>query len=317
MTLSDEAHADQPTTRQQWHRLFGLMLEDQFYGSPYRVEVEVDVSRQTQLLDVVVVEHAKNQAWPEADNLPDGLENLKAYNLITFKSHHEALNDWAVKELIGYYVNYRKQISPKNKLIAQQDFGLYAVCNHYPQTLKKFLRPGPAEGLYELDWGSDTLRVIVLSQISLEPKNDLWQLFSHQRQQVELACRRYHPHHQEQGTAVIWRIVEAYQLEFPDMAYTFEQFTKEFVADHLNMLSADEVLKRYSPDERLKDLSPDERLKDLSPDERLKDLSPDEVLRRFSPDARLKNLSPDEIADHLSPEALQRLLERVEQRKKN
>ena len=68
------------------------------------------------------------------------------------------------------------------------------------------------------------------------------------------------------------------------MAYTFEQFTKEFVADHLNLLSPDEVLKRFSPDERLKDLSPDERLKDLS---------------------------PDEIADHLSPESLQRLLERV------
>jgi hypothetical protein len=59
------------------------------------------------------------------------------------------------------------------------------------------------------------------------------------------------------------------------MAYTFEQFTKEFVADHLNLLSPDEVLKRFSPDERLKDLS------------------------------------PDEIADHLSPESLQRLLERV------
>ncbi|MDT8407804.1 MAG: hypothetical protein RQ715_11190 [Methylococcales bacterium] len=257
------------------------MLEDRFYGSPYRVEVEVDVSRQTQLLDVVVVEQEKNQAWPEADALPDGLESLKAHNLITFKSHHESLNDWAVKELIGYYVNYRKQISPKNKLIAQHDLGLYAVCHRYPQNLKPFLRPGPAEGTYELDWGSDTIRVIVLSHMSLEPKNDVWQLFSHQRQQVELACRRYHPHRQEQGTAVIRRIVEAYQLEFPDIAYTFEQFAKEFVADHLNMLSPDEVLQRYSPDERLKDLS------------------------------------PDEIADHLSPEALQRLLEGLEQRKQS
>lgn len=51
------------------------------------------------------------------------------------------------------------------------------------------------------------------------------------------------------------------------MAYTFEQFTKEFVADHLNLLSPDEVLKRYSPDEVLKRFSPDERIKDLSPDE--------------------------------------------------
>ncbi len=143
--------------------------------------------------------------------------------------------------------------------------------------------------MYQLHWGSDTIRVIVLSQISSAPKNDLWQLFSHRRPQVELACRRYHPHHQEQGTAVIRRIVEAYQLEFPDMAYTFEQFTKEFVADHLNLLSADEVLKRFSADQKLKGLSPDEKLKDLS---------------------------PDDIVDHLSPEALERLLERLEQRNK-
>jgi hypothetical protein len=73
------------------------------------------------------------------------------------------------------------------------------------------------------------------------------------------------------------------------MAYTFEQFAKEFVADHLNLLSPDEVLKRYSPDE---------------------------VLKRYSSDERLKDLSPDDIVDHLSPEALQHLLERLEQRKK-
>ena len=298
MTATKLPDQDPPNSRQQWHRLFGLMLQDQFYGSPYRVEVEVDVSRQAQLLDVVIVEQEAPNHWSDADLLPDGLESLKAHNLITFKSHHESLNDWAIKELIGYYVNYRKQISPKNKLIAQHDFGLYAVCHRYPQKLSDYLHPGAVPGIYELKWGIDIIRVIILSQMSLEPKNDLWQLFSHQRSQVELACRRYHPHHQEQGFAVLRRIVEAYQLEFPDMAYTFEQFAKEFVADHLNLLSPDEVLKRYSSDERLKDLSPDD------------------VLKRYSPDEVLKRYSPDDIVDHLSPEALQHLLERLEQRKK-
>jgi hypothetical protein len=43
MTATQNTKIDNPTTRQQWHRLFGLILEDQFYGSPYRVEVEVDL----------------------------------------------------------------------------------------------------------------------------------------------------------------------------------------------------------------------------------------------------------------------------------
>jgi hypothetical protein len=281
MTSTPNTSIDNPSVRQQWHRLFGLILEDQFYGSPYRVEVEVDLARQAQFLDVVVVEQEKDQPWPEADMLPDGLEGLKPHNLITFKSYHESFTDWTVKELIGHYVNYRKQISPVNKLIPQQHFGLYAISNHYPKNLAHFLITTNLAGVYQLNWGSDVVRLIVLSQIGPEPKNDLWRLFSHQREQVELACQRYHPHDQNRGTVVIQRLIEAYKLEYPDMAYTFEQFTKEFVADHLNLLSSDEVLKRYSPDERLKDLS------------------------------------PDEIADHLSPEALQRLLERLEQRKQN
>ena len=260
------------------------MLEDQFYGSPYKVEVEVDLARQAQFLDVVVVEQQQIQPWPEAVQLPDGLEQLKPYNLITFKSYHESFNDWAVKELIGHYVNYRKQVSDK-KLISQSSFRLYAVSNHHPNTLAQFLTPTDKSGVYDLTWGSDTIRLIVLSQIGPEPKNDLWHLFSHQREQVTQACQRYQPHHQQKGYAVIRRLTEQYQLEFPDMAYTFEQFTKEFVADHLNMLSADEVLQRYSPDE---------------------------VLQRYSPDERLKNLSPDEIANHLSPEALQQLLARLQ-----
>jgi hypothetical protein len=210
--------------------------------------------------------------------------------------------------LIGHYVNYRKQISPKNQLIPQAQFGLYAVSNRYPQKLTQFLRPTGIAGVYQLNWGSDSIRLIVLTQIGPEPKNDLWHLFSHQRDQVERACRRYHPHDQTRGTLVLQRLIEAYQLEYPDMAYTFEQFSKEFVAEHLNLLTPDEVLKRFPADEVLKRFSADEKLKDLSADERLKDLSADE---------RLKDLSPDDLVDHLSPDVLQRLLERIEQQKKN
>jgi len=42
-----------------------------------------------------------------AEPMREGLEELAAHNLITFKSHQEALDDWALKELTGHYVNYR------------------------------------------------------------------------------------------------------------------------------------------------------------------------------------------------------------------
>ena len=71
-----------------WHRLFGLLLTDLFSDSPFIVEIEADLSVQQQLLDVVIVRRGRGRF---SGRLPDGLEELRAHNLITFKSHREAL----------------------------------------------------------------------------------------------------------------------------------------------------------------------------------------------------------------------------------
>ena len=92
-----------------WHRLFGLVLIDFFTGSPFDVEVEKDLSKKEQRLDIVIVRKRPGRL---RGRLPDGLDNLAAHNLISFKSHQQALDDWALKELTGHYVNYRKQVSP-------------------------------------------------------------------------------------------------------------------------------------------------------------------------------------------------------------
>src|SRR5712671_4065038 len=97
-----------------WHRHFGLILADFFTGSPYEVELEKDLSKQQQLLDVVIL---RKRPGEFTERLPDGLDNLTTHNLITFKSHHEALDDWALKELTGHYVNYRKQVADADKTL--------------------------------------------------------------------------------------------------------------------------------------------------------------------------------------------------------
>src|SRR5919201_6771425 len=108
-----------------WHRLFGLLLTDFFTGLPFTVEVERDLSEQQQFLDVVIVRRGRGRMDVR---LPDGLDDLLAHNLITFKSHQEALDGWAMKELVGHYVAYRKLISPSpSELLPEDRFGLYAV----------------------------------------------------------------------------------------------------------------------------------------------------------------------------------------------
>jgi hypothetical protein len=71
-----------------WHRLFGLLLMDFFTGSPYEVETEIDLSLDQQFLGVVIVRKTKGKL---KDRPPDGLDDLVAPNLISFKSHHEPL----------------------------------------------------------------------------------------------------------------------------------------------------------------------------------------------------------------------------------
>src|SRR5947209_8280606 len=143
--------ADKRDVLRDWHRLFGLLLTDFFSGSPFVVEVERDLSVQQQLLDVVIVRRGRGRF---AGRLPDGLDGLLAHNLITFKSHREALDGWAMKELVGHYVAYRKLVSPSpSGLLAEDQFGLYAVTARYPHNLSGQVPWQRLQaGVYDYQW---------------------------------------------------------------------------------------------------------------------------------------------------------------------
>src|SRR5262245_26958958 len=158
MTVEREALRD-------WHRLFGLLLTDFFTGLPFVVEVERDLSEQQQFLDVVIVRRGRGRA---RIRLPDGLDDLAAHNLITFKSHHEALDAWAMKELIGHYVAYRKLASPSpSELLPEEQFRLYAICARFPENLAGQVPWQQRQvGVYHCRWATDAVRVVVAGQLA-------------------------------------------------------------------------------------------------------------------------------------------------------
>src|SRR5437016_810384 len=65
------------TSPTNWHRLFGMLLTDFFTDSPFTVELEKDLSRMKQLLDVVVLRRGPGRFTLA---LPDGLDNLATHN---------------------------------------------------------------------------------------------------------------------------------------------------------------------------------------------------------------------------------------------
>jgi len=251
-----------------WHRLFGLFLIDFFTNSPYEVELEKDLSIKQQWLDVVVL---RKMPGILQRRLPDGLDGLADHNLLTYKSLHEPLDAWAIKELLGHYVNYRKQVGPSmNDLMPESHFKLYAVCTRFPKKLAQqsaqplaLHRISP--GVYDMVWGTDTIRLIVLSKIPAGEHNAIWRLFSAKSESVIQARDQYQMHQPEIST-IVQNLFEIYQQEKIDMSYTIQDYQRDYVRDHLDLLTADDRLKNLTADEVLKRYSADDLVDNLSPD---------------------------------------------------
>ncbi len=276
------------------HRLFGLSWTDFFQGTDVSVEPEMDLSLKQQFVDLVLI---RKGSGPIPRPLPDGFEDLALHNLITFKSHREALDGWALCELIGHYVNYRKQVSPSlDALLPESNFRLFAVCVRYPHNL---MQQGGFKqvraGIYEATYPGVTIQVIVVHQLPQVEHNAMLHLFSARADQLRYGKEHYQPRSRETST-LLYELFRAYQ-EDPDMASQLEEFVRQ---------SIDELLKKLPPQKRLEGLSPEERLEGLPPEKRLEGLSPEKRLEGLSPEERLEGLSPEEL--RAAMEAVQRRL---------
>ena len=279
---------NQKSTMTNWHRIFGLILKDFFLNSPFEVELEKDLSFKRQMLDVVILRKKDGEIKGE---LPDGLENMADHNLLSYKSLHEPFDDWVLKELTGHYVNYRKQMSPSfNNLLPEEQFRLYGISTRFPKKLAAQTKLEQiSQGVYNIIRATDNIRIIVLSELAEKNSNIIWHLFSGNSEKIKFAAGKYKPNSSDMST-VICKLFENYRLEGVNMPYTMEDFKKDFVKEHLSVLSPDEILEKFSPDDRLKGLSSNDRLKGLSSNDRLKGLSPND---------RLKGLSAEEIKAYL------------------
>jgi len=107
-----------------------------------------------------------------------------------------SLDEWTVEELVGHYVNYRKQISPSLKeLLPAEKFRLYAVSTLYPKNLAKQINFIPAgKGIYDVTYGLRKIRIIVTSRISEKKRNATWLLFSGVQEKVRYGAEYYRGH---------------------------------------------------------------------------------------------------------------------------
>jgi hypothetical protein len=240
----------------EWHRLFGLMLTDFFAGSPFTVEVERDLSEQQQFVDVVIV---RRGAGRFAGRLPDGLDDLAPYNLITFKSHREALDGWAIRELIGHYVAYRKLVSASpSALVSEDQFRLYGVSARFPQKLAGQVPWQERQpGVYDCWWGLDRIVVIAAGELPCQAHNAPLHLFSASPELVAFGRGAYR-RRSETTSLLLQGLFEQFRAEGFAMAYTMEDFRRDYFKKKFAQMTPQEqqdILQALPTESRLAGLS--------------------------------------------------------------
>ncbi len=191
------------------------------------------------------------------------------------------MDRWALLELIGHFVNYRKQVSPSlHTLLPEGDFQLFAVCARFPSYLAQDVELQPVRaGVYDILGFGLRIRLIVVNQLPQEDQNAMLHLFSAREELIRYGQEHYRPHSAESST-LLYQLLRVYS---EDQAMSDK--LKEFVRQ-----SIDELLKELPAEERLKGLPAKERLKGLSAEESIEALSPEALqllARRFKADDSL------------------------------
>ena len=282
-----------PKKNINWHRLFGLTLTDFFTGSCYEVEIEKNLTFQELYLDLVIIRKSGGNL---PQSLPDGLDNLSEHNLLTYKSSQEPLERWTIDELIGYYMIYRKMVSPStDDLLQKEQFQLYAVTTRKPHWLMRYENKKEiSEGIYEIECYTRPIRVIITSQLPESDANAVLQLFSGNAKGFHFGETHYQ-WRKPKSKGLLRQMFELYFKEKIIMSYTMEDFERDYTRDHLYLLSKKEVLGQYSPKEVLEQYSPKEVLGQYSPDEVFQQFSPEVALQQV-----LKQFPPEVIEESLA-----------------
>ena len=274
----------------KWHHLFGITLTDYFTHSNFEVELEKEVSLKKQYIDIVILRKTEGIALKET---VAGLEELNDYNIITYKSYAETLDAWTLEELIGYYSNYRKIISPDlNHLLPTSEFKLYAICTRYPTKLlnNNMLFTKVQPGIIDLTWGNRIIRIIVLKNITKEAQNALWQLFSSQEEGFVFGNDNYQWHCPEEQ-AILNQLYALYKVKGGKMPYNMTEFTKEFTKEHLHLLE---------PSDRLQGMAAKDRLQGMAASDRLQGMAASDVVTQFSAHDVVTQFSASEVVTQFS-----------------
>jgi hypothetical protein len=225
---------------------------------------------------------------PLTIRMPDGFEDLAAYNLISFKSHQETLDGVALDELVGHFMSYWRQVSPRAGLLPVSDFRLFALSARYPREFarRRTLRE-VRSGVYAIDSFSTEVRIVVVHDLPLENQNALAHLFSARGEALDFA-RRHYQVRSHRPSALLLMLLDRYRREGIDMPLEVEKWYEQMQRELIENMTPEqrlEAAKKLPPEKRLEGVPPEQLLAGRPLEEQLKAISPElmeEIRRRMA-----------------------------------
>lgn len=259
-----------------WHRILGTLLMDRCRNSTVEVKLELDTSQVRQLLDCLLLYAPSHRGHPL---LPEGFEPLTPYTLVSFKSHQDGVTDFALRELIAHGIGFQKyQETLQPEPLEPHALSLVMVSARHPQALARklpFTKQG--QGIYTLQYGLTSIRLLVTSRLRMVPQNAPLLAVSGQPQRIAYAASIL-SEETDIARGMLSRALKQYKLEGLEMPYTLEDAKRELIDFYISEATPEELVKRLSPEQRLKGLPPEQRLKGLPPEQRLQGLTQQQLL---------------------------------------
>ncbi len=237
----------------------GLLIRHNLEGLPFEVFTEYDVTIKQNLLDFYVIRRKKVSSL---SSLADGLNDLRKYNLISYKSFRESFNIEALEELVCYSILFRKDKARKDELLLPEKYvRVVALSTMKPVQIlseKKIKHKDLGGGAYNLQFGTVAVRLIVIQELpQTKAENGNFLLFSADEKQVKYGIG----HNTLDGTtynSLLLELLRRYKTEEGSMAELMKKLSKEEMFVGLLDLLDDkkQVLDRFAPEDRLESLSP-------------------------------------------------------------
>ena len=114
--------------------------------------------------------------------------------------------------------------------------------------------------MYDCQWGTDTIRVVVAGELPQHTHNAPLHLFSAAPALVEFGSGAYQRRSQ-QTSRLLGQLFERLRGEGFAMSFTMEDFNRQYIKEHftqLTPLEREEVLRALPAEERLAGLSAEE-----------------------------------------------------------